>query len=237
MLGVIVNASSVIIGSILGLIIGHRIQEELKTQVLIPAGIVTLLVGIQMGLTSGNIIIPLLASIVGGILGHVLQIENGIIQLGNFLHRLTPAAESKHFASGFLKASVLFCAGSMTIVGSFQSGIMNDHQLIFLKSTLDGFMSLILASTLGVGVLFSALVVFLYQGALVLSSFWLQPLVQGRILEEIGATGGIMVIMIGLDLLELRKIKTANFIPALLIAPLLVKIEFALHQLVLGGKP
>lgn len=224
-LGVVVNAATVIIGSILGLIIGGKLTEGLKGMVLTAAGIVTLLVGFQMGAGTSNILLPLLATLLGGLIGHSLGVERTIFGLGQRLHRWVPTGDGAKFATGFLDASVLFCAGAMTIVGSFQSGTLGDHQLLFLKSTLDGFMALILTTTLGPGVLFSALVILIYQGALVLGSGWLEPLLHGRMLDEIGATGGLMVIMIGLNLLELKKIPTADFLPALVLAPILVKVE------------
>lgn len=207
-------------------------SDATKNLVLYVAGIVTLIIGFQMGSQTGNIILPLLAAILGGLVGNALRIEEGILALGERLHGLLPRTDKRSFASGFLDASVLFCAGAMTIVGSFQSGTLGDHQLIFLKSTLDGFMSVILASTLGIGVMFSALTILVYQGILVFSSNYLAPVIQGRILEEIGATGGIMVIMIGLNLLDLKKIPAANYLPALLIAPLLVKLQELLQNLI-----
>lgn len=229
MLGVIVNASTVIIGSLIGIIAGSRFPETVKNLVLDVAGIVTLLIGFQMGAQSENIILPLLAVIIGGMIGHALHLEDGILALGRNLHKIYSKGDGQRFASGFLDASVLFCAGAMTIVGSFQSGTLGDHQLIFLKSTLDGFMAVILASTMGLGVMFSALVILVYQGALVLSSVWLAPLIQSRMINEVGAAGGIMVTMIGLNLLRLKSIPTANFVPALVLAPLLVKLQEVLQ--------
>lgn len=225
MLGVIVNTVVVIIGSLAGLFIGHRLSEELKHHVMTAAGVVTLIAGLQMGLEGHNVIVALLALILGGALGYALRLEQRIASLGESLRVVLPSEDGGRLGRAFLDSSVLFCAGAMTILGSFQSGTRGDHQLLFLKSTLDGFMSLLLSSSLGPGVLFSAGVIFIYQGGLVLGAQWLEPFLAGRPLEEIGSTGGLMVVLIGLDLLGLRRYPTANFLPSLLLVPLLVRLE------------
>jgi uncharacterized membrane protein YqgA involved in biofilm formation len=137
-------------------------------------------------------------------------------------NRFDRSAEGSSFALGFLNASVLFCSGAMAIVGSFKAGTEGDYSIIFTKSILDGFMSVIFAGALGKGVIFSALSVLLYQGALTILSVWIKPFVTEIMLSELTAIGGALVIMIGLGLLDLKKIKTADFIPALLVMVLLV---------------
>lgn len=229
MLGVLVNTSTVIIGSLLGLLLGNRLKEEWKDVVLVSAGIVTLILGIQMGLTTESVVVILLSLIAGGLTGHLLGVEKGILNLGHHLKKLTGGRGGEGFAHGFLAATVLFCVGAMTIIGSFRSGTTGDNSLIFVKSALDGFMAIVLTSTLGIGVLFSSIAIFLYQGLLVLTAGWLQPLVDERLLTEISALGGLLVIFIGLDLLKLKKVPVADFLPSLVFVVLFVRLEILLQ--------
>ncbi len=225
MIGVIVNSITVILGSILGLAFGNKLNDDNRNIVSNSAGVVTLILGIQMALTTQNPVVILLAMITGGLTGHLLGIEKTILNLGERIRKITGSKDGEGFAHGFLSAVVLFCVGAMTIIGSFRSGTSGDNSLIFLKSTLDGFMAIILASTLGIGVLFSSIVILLYQGILVLSAGWLQPYIDERLLTEIGAVGGLLVLFIGLDLLKIKKVSTADFLPSLLFVVVFVRLE------------
>ncbi|MDD3980765.1 MAG: DUF554 domain-containing protein [Spirochaetia bacterium] len=223
MIATVINALAVVVGSLVGLFLRKGIKEQYQKIIFAAAGITSLVIGIQMALTTEHLLAFALALILGGLAGTALNIEGSIMNFGERLkNRFDRSAEGTSFATGFLNASVLFCSGAMAIVGSFKAGTEGDYSIIFTKSILDGFMSMIFAGALGKGVIFSALSVLIYQGALTILSVWIKPFVTEIMLSELTAIGGALVIMIGLGLLDIKKIKTADFIPALLVTVLLV---------------
>ncbi|AEJ60464.1 protein of unknown function DUF554 [Spirochaeta thermophila DSM 6578] len=222
MIATFVNMVTVIVGSLLGLLFHARISEDFKKVVYQGVGIFTLVIGLSMALESQRVLWMALSLVAGGILGTWWDIEGGIYRFGEFLKRRVARAEGEStFASGFLDASILFCVGAMTLVGAFKAGTEGDYTLLLTKSVMDGFMAILLTAALGMGVAFSALTILVYQGGLTLLSGFLQPLVTETILNEVTGVGGAMVIMIGLNLLGVTRIKTGNFFPALiLVVPL-----------------
>jgi len=229
MLAVFINVSAVVIGSLVGLLFGRKISDKLKTLVMTSAGLVTLLIGLQMAWKGQRILYLLLSILIGGLVGYALDIEGGILKFGEALKRLVPKSrdDSGGFAQGFLAASVLFCVGAMSILGSFQAGAEGKMDIILIKSVMDGCMAVILTGALGVGVGFSALTILIYQGALTLAAVWVKPWVDLHplVLTEITGVGGLMVAMIALNLLELKKIPTGNFLPALVLVVLFVLVD------------
>ncbi|MBE3039364.1 MAG: DUF554 domain-containing protein [Chloroflexi bacterium] len=218
MIATVVNALAVLLGSLLGLLLHGRLRESFKAIVFIGAGLTTIVIGVQMALAGSRIVLLALSLIIGGILGEWWRIEDGILSLGGALKKTFAKKESgKDFAYGFLDASVLFCVGAMTLIGSFKAGAEGDYSLILTKSVLDGFMAIVLTAAFGVGVAFSAIPILLYQGGLTLAAVWLKPLVSESLLKELTGVGGALVLMIGINLLGLAKLKTANFLPALLL--------------------
>ncbi len=232
MIATFINAGTVILGSILGLLFHGRIPERLKTAVFYGIGIVTLVIGMTMALEGSRILILALALTFGGVIGTALGVEDAIHRLGTRIHRLgTKKGDASTFAEGFLDASVLFCVGALTIIGAFRAGTTGDYELILTKSILDGFMAMLLTSALGVGVAFSALTILVYQGGLTLLSGVLAPVVSELMLAELTAVGGALILMIGVNLLGLIKIKTADFLPALVFVIALVLLEPAIAGL------
>lgn len=238
MLAVIINVVAVILGSLIGLLFGRKISEKLKTLVMTSAGLVTLLIGLQMAWKGQRILYLLLAILIGGLVGYALNIEGGILRFGEALKRLLPRnrEDSGGFAEGFLAASVLFCVGAMSILGSFQAGAEGKMDIILIKSVMDGCMAIILTGALGIGVGFSALTILVYQGALTLAAVWVKPWVDAHplVLSEVSGVGGLMVAMISLNLLELKKIPTGNFLPSLVVVVLFVLLDPWLGPL-MGG--
>lgn len=245
MLAVYVNCIAVIIGSVFGLLFARFFTEALSKMITTACGVVTLVLGMQMAFKYQNVVFLTLSLIIGGIIGYALDIDGAILKLGNVLERLVyrkkpsegDSADSgtqteteleektksgQNFAYAFLNASILFCVGAMSIVGSFQAGVDHDYSVIFTKSILDGFMAISFAASMGIGTAFSAVVILIYQGALTLLSIWLQPYVSDVMLAELTGCGGCMIIMIGLNLIGLTKIKTANFLPGLVLTVLFV---------------
>ena len=223
MIATIVNALAVLAGSLIGLLLHGRIKESFKSVVYVGAGVTSMIIGIQMAMSASKIVYLALSLIIGGILGTWWRIEEGILSLGDALKRTFARGENgTDFAFGFLNASVLFCVGAMALVGSFKAGAEGNYDLIFTKSVMDAFMSIVFTAAMGIGVAFSALSVLVYQGLLTLAAVWLKPLVSSELLKELTGVGGALVIMIGINLLGLAKLKTANFLPALLLIVLFV---------------
>jgi hypothetical protein len=226
MIATLINCATVIVGSLIGLILHTRINESFKHIVYVGAGMISMILGIKMGLVTMRIVFMALALILGGILGQWWNVDGGILRFGAFLKRRFAQKESgKDFAGGFLNASVIFCVGAMTLVGAFKAGTEGDYDLILTKSVMDGFMAIMLTAAMGIGVAFSAITILVYQGGITLLAGVLQPLVNELLLGELTAVGGVLVIMIGLNLLGLSKLKTANYIPALLITIGLIALE------------
>jgi uncharacterized protein len=231
MIGTLINFAAVIAGSFLGNFLGSRLPERLRQTVIAGLGLFTLVLGIQMFLSTKNALIVLGSVLIGALLGEWWQIESGLEKLGVWLEKKVSSSgeQSEHspekFIKGFLTASLVFCIGPMAILGSIQDGLTGNFQLLAVKSTLDGFASLAFASSLGVGVGFAALPVLVYQGAVTLLAHQLQPLMSERMIAEMTATGGVLLVGIALSgLLEIKKIRVGNFLPALVVAPVIVAL-------------
>ncbi|HWR10610.1 MAG TPA: DUF554 domain-containing protein [Rectinemataceae bacterium] len=223
MLAAVINALSIIVGSIIGLILRKGIKERYQKIIFAASGITSLTIGIQMVLKTGHLLAFALALIIGGLVGTWLDVEGGIMRLGERLkERFDKKSEGSTFALGFLNASVLYCSGAMAIIGSFKAGTEGDYSIILTKSVLDGFMSIIFAGAMGPGVAFSAISVLVYQGFLTLISVWVKPFVTEIMLAELTGIGGALVLMIGLGLLDIKKLKTGDFLPAIIVTVLLV---------------
>jgi len=233
MLATIVNCIAIVVGSILGIACARKISEAVSDVFCSAAGVVTLVIGFQMAFKGQNVIYLALALIMGGILGTWWDIDGKILWVGRQLERRFGAAGSNEgrpggssrFAYAFLNASVLFCVGAMAIVGSFKAGTEGDYTILLTKSVLDGFMSIVFGAAMGIGTAFSALSILLYQGFLTLVSGFLKPFVTDQMVAELTGIGGAFVIMIGINLLSLRKLKTANYLPALVFTVAFVLLD------------
>lgn len=228
MTGTLLNIAAVLLGGALGLAFGARLPERIRQTVVAGLGLFTLSYGLVTFAGTQNAIIVLVALLMGGVLGEWWQIESGLESMGRWLQgRFASKAQgsSARFVRGFLTASLVFCIGPMTILGSIQDGLAGDFRLLAIKSVLDGFAALVFASTLGVGVLFSTLVILSFQGSLSLLASQAQILFTEAMIAELSATGGILLVGIAISsLLELKPIRVGNFLPALLLAPLIVAI-------------
>ena len=231
MIAVFVNCGAIILGSFLGILFAKKFTDELSEMIQTACGVITVVIGLQMAFKYDNIIFLALSLIIGGVIGYLIDIDGAVLKLGRKLAVLTKAAKptesaeslentkssENNFAYAFLNSSVLFCVGAMAIVGSFEAGVNHNYTTIFTKSILDGFMAIGFAAAMGIGTAFSSLAILVYQGGLTLLSIWLKPYVSELLIQEVSACGGAMIVMIGINLLGLKKIKTANFLPALVI--------------------
>ena len=225
MLAVFINCGTVILGSLIGLLVGRHLKDSFKEIVFSCSGLVTIVMGIQMALQSSNFLALLIALLLGGALGYLLKIEDRILALRDRLGKATGSADgqtgTQNFAKGFLTASVLFCSGAMSVVGSIQAGTTGEMTTILIKSVMDGCMAVVFSSIYGIGVLFSFFFILVYQGFFTLAGGWLEPLLGSVGIAELTASGGVLLLMIGFGLLKIREFKTANFLPALVFAPVL----------------
>ena len=230
--GTLINVVAVVVGGAVGTFLGTRLPERIRETIMHALGLVTLTIGIHLTLETESVLIVLGSLLVGGILGELLRIERHIDGLGQWLERRTrkqaatptQPAESTHFSQAFLTASLVFCVGPMAILGSFQDGLQGDYTLLAIKSMLDLFAALAFASTMGPGVIAAALSVFLYQGALTLGAGSASALLTDPMIAEMTATGGVLMLALGLGLLKLKVIRVGNLLPALLFAPVIVAI-------------
>ena len=226
MTGTIINVVAIIAGSMLGLFFSARLSDQLKATVISGMGLFLVGMGLQMFLKTENSLVVLGALLIGTLLGEWWRIEDGLRTLGEFLERKFSRAEddgSNRFVRGFLTASLLFCIGPVAILGSIQDGLTGNSNLLVVKSVIDGFASIAFASTLGVGVAFSALVILVYQGGISLLAGQLNAIVSASMMNELTATGGVLLMGVGISgLLEIKKIRVGNMLPALFIAPLIV---------------
>lgn len=221
MIATIVNTVTVLLGGLIGMLLKGRIAQRYQDSVSVGVGLITLVLGMSMALSGGTLLLVIPALVLGGLIGTALKVEDAILKVGDGLKKFISSKEdSGSFASGFLDATVLFCVGPMTIVGSIEAGLQGNYDVIFTKSAMDGFMAIILAASSGMGVVFSALSVLLIQGAITLGAGALAPVVTEGILAEIGALGGYLILMIALNLLNLRKVRTADFLPAIVLVVL-----------------
>ncbi len=235
MTGTLINIATILLGGTLGLFFGARLPQRARETVVAGLGLFTAAIGLQMFFKTDNAIIVLLSLLVGGLLGEWWRIETHLEHLGAWLEaRFAGDSDDEggsRFVKGFLTASLLFCVGPMTILGAMQDGLTGDYRLLAIKAVLDGFASLAFASTLGVGVLFSVLVVLLYQGGISLAAAQLEALLTPAMTNEMFAAGGVILLGLAVSsLLEIKPIRSGNLLPSLAIAPLLVWVVDKLPQ-------
>lgn len=217
MTGTLVNTGAVVAGSLLGVMIGKRLPDRVKTIVMQALGLSVILIGLQMALSGTRPLLVIGSLLLGAVTGELMDIEGRIAAIGEWLKRHF-RSESSTFVQGFVTASVLYCTGAMVIVGSIRDGTVGDPSILYIKSLLDGVASIAFASSLGVGVAFSALSVFAIQGAITLLASKLAFLQGPGVIEAVTATGGLLILGIGINILEIKQIRVGNLVPALVYA-------------------
>ncbi len=229
MTGTLINIAAVLIGGTLGTLVGARLPGRLRETVLSALGLFVIALGVKLTLDSQNALITLGSVLIGGVLGEWWRIEGRLGEVGGWLEGRfarsgTPEGTAR-FVKGFVSASLVFCVGPLAILGSIQDGLTGDYQLLAVKSLLDGFAALAFSATLGVGVLFSVVVILVYQGGISLLAGQAQSLLTTPMINEMTAVGGLLMMAIGVgSILELRPIRVANFLPSLVIAPVIVAV-------------
>ena len=224
-LGTLINTATVVIGGTVGIAMGDRIPERVRIIVVQVIGMVTIGLGLSDLLDTHNIVFPLLGMVFGAVVGEILRIEDRLQGIGEFIRkRFAKSQEPGPFVTGFVTATLLFCIGPLTILGAIQDASGATPQLYIIKGTLDGFMSVIFGAVHGVGVLFSAVSVFVVQGTLTLFGTRIDALLDDRMRIELFAAGGLAVMAIGLNLLDIKKIRLGSLLPGLIVTPVLVQL-------------
>ena len=218
MLGTIVNTGAIVIGCIVGLILRGGIPKRFNDTIMKALGLGILYIGISGSIKCTETLLLIMSLVIGATLGEALNIDRALENLGKWIEgKVKTRAGGGGIAEGFVSASLLFCIGSMAIVGSIQSGLQGNHEMLFVKAMLDGIVSIIYCSTMGIGVIFSAAAVFIYQGAITLASGFLGQVLLEPQIVNVGAIGSVLIIVLGLNMLEITKIKVANFLPAVFV--------------------
>lgn len=224
-LGTLINTATVLIGGAVGIAMGDKIPDRVRLIVVQVIGMVTIGLGLSDLLKTHNMVFPLLGMVFGAVIGELLRIEDRLEGIGEVIRkRFAKRQDPGSFISGFVTATLLFCIGPLTILGAIQDASGQTPQLYIIKGTLDGFMSVIFGAIHGVGVLFSAVSVFVVQGTLTLFGTQLDSLLNDRMRIELFATGGLAVMAIGLNLLDIKKIRLGSLLPGLIVTPVLVQL-------------
>lgn len=227
LLGTLVNAAAIIVGALVGRLLS-RIPDSIRQTVMQGIGLAVILLGIKMSLGTNNFLLMIVSIVLGAIIGEVIGIEKGLNRLGQWLERKLGGSKEGSIATGFVTATLVYCIGAMGVLGAMDSGLRDNHDILFTKALIDGFSAIIFSSTLGIGVLFSAVPVFVYQGLIAVLSTQIYNVVSQATLDamlvELTAVGGLMIIAIGINVLEIKRIHVANMLPALVIAALGVPI-------------
>lgn len=226
MVGTIINFAAILLGGGMGLILGNRLSERVRSSLMNGLGLFTFLYGVRLFFDTKNAMAVLISLVIGILLGEWWRLEEGLNNIGIWLEKKfnnRNLTDSSRFIKGFLTTSLLFSIGPMAILGSLQDGLTGDFNVLAIKAIIDGISSIAFASSLGFGVLFSSVIVFIYQGAITLLAGSLQNILTGDILIEVNAIGGVMLAGLAISsLLEIRKIRVANFLPGFLVVPLVV---------------
>ncbi|WP_436374351.1 DUF554 domain-containing protein [Cytobacillus sp. BC1816] len=230
LLGTLVNGLLIIIGTLLGKLL-HRIPESMKGTVMHTIGLAVMVLGLQMGLKSENFLVVILSLVFGAVIGEYFALEDKLNKLGDWLERKIGSKKGQgSISQGFVTATLIFVIGAMAIIGALDSGIRGDHSVLYTKSIIDGFTSLILTTTLGIGVLFSAFPVMLYEGLIALFATqidrFVPQLLMDSFIKEMTATGGIMIFAIGLNLTGITKIRVANLLPGIVVTGIIVSVVY-----------
>lgn len=230
LLGTLVNAALIVVGTLIGRAL-RNIPEKMRETVMYIIGLAVTVLGLQMGFESGNFIIVIISLVIGAVIGEWADLDKKLNDFGHWIERKLAVKESKgSIAQGFITATLMYVIGAMGIIGALESGLSNEHGVLISKGLIDGFVSIILASTLGIGVLLAAVPVFVYQGLIALFATQISLIVPDVALDlfikEMTATGGVMIVAIGLNMMGLTKVRVANLLPGVLVVGCIVTVMY-----------
>ena len=240
MLGTIVNAGAIVLGGLLGLLFQGRISEKYHKLIFDCLSLCVLLIGLINAFKVQSILLVIFSLVIGSALGQWLDIEKRLENFSKWIEhkfvKTTPKEGEKSFSRGFVTTTLIYCVGSMAVVGSFESGLSGNHATLFAKSAIDGMSAVLFASSLGFGVAFSAIPVFLYQGTLTLSASALSPLITDLAIADMSAAGGLIIVALGLKMLDIKQMPVANMLPAIFIPMIYYGLKPVLVVTFLGMK-
>ncbi|EEG76931.1 DUF554 domain-containing protein [Dethiobacter alkaliphilus] len=216
LLGTVVNSAAIVAGGVLGLFLGSRIPEKMKVLVMEGVSLAVLLIGIKMALEAQNILVVVLSVVLGGIAGELIGIDAWLRRTGAWLEQRAAKSESG-ISRAFVFGTLLYCVGAMAVNGALESGLLGRHDTLYVKAVLDGAIAVSAAATMGIGITLSAVPVMIYQGGIALAAGTLQPFLGPEVVTELSGVGGLLIVAIGLNLLELKEIRVANFLPAFIV--------------------
>lgn len=220
MLGTIVNSAAIIAGALIGLLLKKGLPERLSDAMMKGMGLCTLFLGISGSLEGENSLILIISMVIGIVIGEGIDLEDKLNRLGKWVEKKIQAIAGEKakgkvsIAEGFVSASLLFCVGAMAVLGSLQSGLLGNHEILFNKAILDFVIAIVFATTLGIGVALSAVSVFVYQGAITLLAQWMAPLLTDSVVQEMTCVGNVIIIGLGLNMMGATKLRVMNFVPA-----------------------
>nr|WP_321410612.1 DUF554 domain-containing protein [uncultured Carboxylicivirga sp.] len=224
--GTLVNIVAVVIGSTIGMVVGSRLPQRVVKSVFQAIGLFTIVIGIVMALKGSEMLVIVFSLIIGTIIGELLRIDESTERMSAKIKRILKVG-NPHFSEGLITSFLLFCMGAMTILGAIDEGLGNGSEILFTKSMMDGFSSMALASVMGVGVTFSIVPMLIYQGGITLLAYWLGDFMAQQIISELTAVGGILLIGLGINILEIKQLKIMNMLPALLLVILFTWIKIS----------
>ncbi len=224
MTGTLINMGAIVAGTAIGSLAGSKLPLRMRRIVLYGIGLVVLLMGFQMAVRTQNVLAVLTAILIGGIIGELLRIEERLEQLGQFFQKRFSKGSEQSISEGFVTASLVFCVGPMAILGSISDGLSGDYSLLSIKAVMDGFASIAFGASLGWGVGLSAISILVYQGGITLFAASLPGALGEAMITEMTATGGLIIIGIGIKLLDLKDLPLANFVPAIGVAPVILAL-------------
>ena len=224
-MGTIVNTIAVIIGALVGMLLKKGLPEKMSDTLMKGLGLCTLFLGISGSLVGENSLILIISLVIGAIAGEAIDLEDKVNRLGKWVEKCFAGKGGQvSIAEGFVTASLLFCVGAMTIVGSLQSGMLGNHEVLFNKSVLDFVAAILFASSLGLGVVFSAAFVFVYQGSITLLAGWIAPFLTDSVINEMSCVGSVIIIGLAFNMLGITKLRVMNYVPAIFIPIVLVPL-------------
>lgn len=216
MIGVLVNVIAIIIGGLIGLFLHHGLPQHVKRVVMQAVGLAVLVIGMTYAMMTNEILLLVLSLVIGGGIGALLQIELRLDKLGQRIENRFSSKEGG-FAKGFVLATLVYCVGTMAIIGSIEAGVKGDYTMLFIKAILDGVTAIVFTATLGYGVIFSSIPVLIYQGLIVFIGIRVEPYLTDELINEMSAVGGVVILGIGLNLLDIAKIRVGDLLPAVFI--------------------
>lgn len=227
MIGVLVNVGAIIIGGLLGLILHKGLPQNVKQVVMQGIGLSVIVIGLTYAVLTGNVLLLVLSLVIGGAIGALLKIEHRLDRLGQRIERKFQQEEGG-FAKGFVLATLIYCVGTMAILGSLEAGVNQNYELLYIKAILDGVSAIVFTATLGYGVIFSSIPVLLYQGLIVFVGIQVEPLLTDDLIREMGAIGGVIIMGIGINILEIKHIRVGDLLPSVFVPILYFLILYLL---------